>query len=75
MKNFFFVSRIQHVIPGKARCAICGETNDETRCRDLDFGGRFVCDPCAPFDLAAEEFLRRQCRLDCPTDELIEAHL
>lgn len=73
--NFFFVSRIQNVMPARARCAVCLETSDETRQRDLDFGGRFICPDCLPHDVAAEQFLRRQCRLDTPSDELIEAHL
>jgi hypothetical protein len=75
MKNFFFVSRIQNVMPARALCAICGDTDEQTRFRDLDFGGRFICDDCLEHDNAAEEFLRRQCRFDCPTDELIEQHL
>ena len=75
MSNFFYHSRIQNVMPMRARCAICGETQDETRQRDLDFGGRFICPDCLPHDLAAEQFLRRQCRFDTPNDELIEKYL
>lgn len=69
-----FVYRIQSVMPLIARCFVCQEEAD-TCCRDLDFGGRFICDECAPHVATAEQFLRRECGLDTPTDDLIEAHL
>lgn len=67
-------ARVQLVLPAVSECCVCNE-QAETRCRDLDFGGRFVCDACAGPLVDAEDFLRVICQLASPDDALIEEHL
>jgi hypothetical protein len=65
--------RIESILRRTGNCHVCG-IKSEVHARDLDFGGRYVCDECLPHLVNAEKVLRGA-GLVPPSDELIEKHL